>query len=420
MGRVLASRVVSQRRLRSHPNDTRRSHVQRSLSSSGYVLMKSLRSSPAPRILCRLAVLMLVSFTCLVYSYRRNVTKIDLVEDGKPLSTSVDRLVAEQIQWLKNASRSEILASLKPCRSCILFVIRDNAIVSEDDGDKIWPTRKVQFVKLFQDVLMMHRINDTSILVNTGDTPDKGLTFGFCKQARDNKTLLIPNHRFALNDVNVCATRNLTSWTNSVSYLLRRASEHPYDTRDNRMFMDGIPHVTKKRYFDLACQHPDIATGYIPRSSVHFPRLMAKDPERLACYERVGLIGNFSTAFEVHNLQHKFLVYSDGNTLSDRMRLLLASGSVILRIASPYVEFYTSLLKPYVHYVPVREDLSDLFAQRAWALQHPDACRAMVARNRLWVETFLTYPNILEYTARLINGYTNIMRERELFNETVA
>ncbi|MGU3493027.1 glycosyl transferase family 90 [Xanthobacteraceae bacterium A53D] len=60
-------------------------------------------------------------------------------------------------------------------------------------------------------------------------------------------------------------------------------------------------------------------------------------------------------------------------------RLLL--GCCVLKIASPYgfrQWFYDSLV-PWIHYVPVKADLSDLADKIAWCREHPDTCRQIAA-----------------------------------------
>lgn len=84
----------------------------------------------------------------------------------------------------------------------------------------------------------------------------------------------------------------------------------------------------------------------------------------------------------------KYTVYVDGHSASNRFACLLAMHSCILRVASPAnlpgseLWFY-HMLKPWVHYVPVAADLSDLLTQLHWLCAH-DAIAERIARNG-WV-----------------------------------
>lgn len=50
----------------------------------------------------------------------------------------------------------------------------------------------------------------------------------------------------------------------------------------------------------------------------------------------------------------------DGNTFSGRFLGLLQSNSLVFK-STIWTEFFADWLKPYVHYVPVKPDLSDLY-----------------------------------------------------------
>lgn len=57
----------------------------------------------------------------------------------------------------------------------------------------------------------------------------------------------------------------------------------------------------------------------------------------------------------------------------------LARGATVFRVASPYREFYSGLLQPWVHYVPVADNLHDLAERVAWAQAHPGRAEAIGA-----------------------------------------
>lgn len=55
---------------------------------------------------------------------------------------------------------------------------------------------------------------------------------------------------------------------------------------------------------------------------------------------------------------NKLIIDIDGNSYSRRFPILLASGSVVIKIAT-YADIGTIPAKPWVHYIPVKMDLSD-------------------------------------------------------------
>ena len=62
--------------------------------------------------------------------------------------------------------------------------------------------------------------------------------------------------------------------------------------------------------------------------------------------------------------QYRMVLDVDGNGWSSRILTLFASGALVLRSAV-YSSFLDGYLQPYVHYVPVRMDYSDLVSSSA-------------------------------------------------------
>jgi len=79
-----------------------------------------------------------------------------------------------------------------------------------------------------------------------------------------------------------------------------------------------------------------------------------------------GLVENISP---MANFQNYLAVMDmDGNSWSSRFASLLCYNSVIIKVEPQYVEYFYSDLKPWTHYIPVKDDLSDLEENVAWAL----------------------------------------------------
>jgi hypothetical protein len=88
--------------------------------------------------------------------------------------------------------------------------------------------------------------------------------------------------------------------------------------------------------------------------------------------------GAFLTWYDA--LRFRAALVLDGNTVADRLAFIMSSMTAVIKVDSPRREAYYSLMRPYVHYVPVRADLSDLEAQLRWALANATRLHA-IARN---------------------------------------
>jgi hypothetical protein len=78
-------------------------------------------------------------------------------------------------------------------------------------------------------------------------------------------------------------------------------------------------------------------------------------------------------------LKHKYLLDVDGmvNAWSGLFWKLM-SNSLVMKVASHYEEWYYKCLIPYVHYVPIKGDMSDLVDQYHWAQSHETEVKEMV------------------------------------------
>ena len=74
--------------------------------------------------------------------------------------------------------------------------------------------------------------------------------------------------------------------------------------------------------------------------------------------------------------QFKYIVYIDGHVAAERLITELNSGSVILKVDSLYnwEQWFHYLLKPNIHYIPVKSDLSDLADKIRWCKTHDNEC----------------------------------------------
>ena len=99
--------------------------------------------------------------------------------------------------------------------------------------------------------------------------------------------------------------------------------------------------------------------------------------------------------------KYKYIINIDGHVSAFRLSLELNMGSVILIVESDYEMWFKNMLKPYIHYVPVKKDLSDLIDQIKWCKEHDDTCMKMIANCKLVYNTLLTKKGILDYLQTL-------------------
>lgn len=85
-------------------------------------------------------------------------------------------------------------------------------------------------------------------------------------------------------------------------------------------------------------------------------------------------------------MNYKAILDMDGNSWSSRFGTLLCYNSVVVKIEPKYYEYFYPELKPWTHFVPVKDDLSDFDLNIGWALdpKNEKAVRSIVEQANDW------------------------------------
>jgi hypothetical protein len=107
--------------------------------------------------------------------------------------------------------------------------------------------------------------------------------------------------------------------------------------------------------------------------------------------------------------EYKYIINIDGHVTAFRLSLELNMGCVILLVKSPWKIWFSDMLIPYEHYVPVKEDLSDLISQIQWCRDNDDKCQIIVNNAKNFYNKYLMKDGILDYLQkRLVNLKSHI------------
>lgn len=78
--------------------------------------------------------------------------------------------------------------------------------------------------------------------------------------------------------------------------------------------------------------------------------------------------------------RYKYILHLDGNVGAHRLAKFFLLNSVTLICETGSTLWFSHMLIPYTHYVPIKKDLSDLIDQIKWCQKNDDKCR-MIAQN---------------------------------------
>ena len=103
----------------------------------------------------------------------------------------------------------------------------------------------------------------------------------------------------------------------------------------------------------------------------------------------------------------KYLIVVDGNTWPGRLSAFLMSGSVIL-LATIFIDWVTINLEPWVHYVPIKMDMSDLDEKLQWLINHDKEAEMIGKRGRDFALRHLRYQDTECYKTFLALEYAEL------------
>lgn len=109
--------------------------------------------------------------------------------------------------------------------------------------------------------------------------------------------------------------------------------------------------------------------------------------------------------------QYKYQISLDGTVAAYRFPYLLGGDSVVLKQDSTYYEYFYKRLRPFVHYVPFKRDLSDLLEQLDWVINNDEEAKEIsrnaqeFARSNLLPHDVFCYHTVLfkEWSKRLLH-----------------
>ncbi|KAJ7243594.1 glycosyl transferase family 90-domain-containing protein [Mycena haematopus] len=147
---------------------------------------------------------------------------------------------------------------------------------------------------------------------------------------------------------------------------------------------DNYHKFSRFRLIKIAQNHSDIINA---RMTGFWESHCTFDCERDPIIQEYDIGGDGSPREEVY--YYKYSLDVDGNTFSGRYLGLLRSGSLVFK-ATAFDEYFSNWLKPYVHYIPVRIDLSDLVEKVEWAIAHEAEARQIQETGMLFAQRVLS------------------------------
>jgi protein glucosyltransferase len=175
---------------------------------------------------------------------------------------------------------------------------------------------------------------------------------------------------------------NLARWKHSITSIYYADKAYNWEEKDNEIFWRGqIKGKTRKKIIKLAEKHPFINAKHASKSEEGYiiPELQIK---------------------------HKYLLSLDsyGPSLTGFL-WKLASNSVVIKQDSTYIQWYYAAMKPWVHYVPIKSDLSNIEEVFAQITKQDKKVKKIAIKSNEFVYKNLTYEDMLVYIYHALKVY---------------
>ena len=96
-------------------------------------------------------------------------------------------------------------------------------------------------------------------------------------------------------------------------------------------------------------------------------------------------------------MRYKAIIIMEGNDISSGLKWALYSRSVIMMPPPTKTSFLMEeLLTPWVHYIPLEPDLSDVGEKMNWVIEHDQAARKIAERATLFIHDLLYHEDAEE------------------------
>lgn len=255
-----------------------------------------------------------------------------------------------------------------------------------------WEDRSIKSLEMFMmafEYAKPNIQNDFRCLINCEDFPEairsKQIILSYTKDSNSNtnKIEMVPDFCF-LN----WKESGMTDYDEVCSTLLKRSEEEP---KYNTLFWIGNTktHPTRKTLCALSEQDPRIEAYGMDWK-----------------YNDGRAIPSRFISLEDHT-EYKYLIDVQGRGYSGRTKVLMFSGRPLFIADRRWKEFWYQDLVPFVHYIPVKEDLSDLIEKLDWAEANPESAKAIAINAQNYAKAHLTRKAALKKYTEIILQLAN-------------
>jgi len=362
------------------------------------------------------AIILLIAAFC-VWAFPKKIT---LPRDPLP-----DFLSAQIADNLANVHirKSDITSTWDQVRNNTSFVryklINGHLSVSANSAIKN-DRRYIIVTESLQRIFRSCSMPDLDFIVCLEDSIDLNIfpcpIFTFATKGRTDNLILMPDptaldpkDRAYITTTILNEGKKRCDWSCKKNVVFWRGSPTGPAPSEAEILADYWVNAPRFCLVKLSKQHPDqLDAGFITKFCEN--KAIPSWP-----YTTIGIVNGhlLASKFElveaVHPKNHlvfKYLIDIDGNSCCySRTYWILLSNSLMLKQVTDNRQWFYNGIQPYVHYVPIQENLSDLFEKIEWCKSNDLLARKIAENGTEFALKHLQYENNLHFLKELLKAY---------------
>lgn len=205
----------------------------------------------------------------------------------------------------------------------------------------------------------------------------------------------------------------IQGYENIFKQIDKQSAKYPWKDRIPKIFWRGattgatkyitdVHQFSRGKFLELAKQHKFVDAGFTTYTKNITTALRKQLQDNFILHKNIP---------PQEAIAYKYLLDIDGNSCSySRMAWILYSRSLLLKQTSDNMQWYYPHLKPYIHYVPLNNDFSDIEQKFAWIQQHPLSSITMASNARILAEKIFNHSAIRTSIINAFNDYHAILQ----------
>lgn len=165
-------------------------------------------------------------------------------------------------------------------------------------------------------------------------------------------------------------------------------------------------------YSELAMTFPDILDVGITKWNLRPRKSRSSDFLDIIEPGNIPLL-DYKTPQE--QSEYRYVLHLPGHSCAYRLSYELSMNCVLFIYPCEYKLWFSHLLVPYTHYIPLESTFSkeDIIGKFKWCEEHPDDCERIAKNARAFYEKHLTFDAVLDYCRDMLVNINSWMHSKE-------